>query len=337
MFAKNRKRVLALGAVVTACVALLVVWATVPVGATPMSADDALAAVGTPHILKVHHVGDAVPGAGVPLTYHGKGKVMQAQEISYAIFWEPSNLQNGNATQVSPTYNSLLKQYFGDVGGNGLYNNNTQYYQVVSGTKKFIINKSSFGGAWVDTSAYPASGCSDSATPGNCVTDLQIQAEVAKAISTKGWSAGLTHMFFVFTSKGEGSCFDGSSTTCAFTDYCAYHNYYTNVSGHPVIYANMPYTGTSLAGCGVSKSPNNDFDADSTINVTSHEQMEAVTDPRLNAWYESSGAEIGDKCAWNFGTLSFDGGKANENWNGHFYILQQEWDNSTGGCVQARP
>lgn len=64
------------------------------------------------------------------------------------------------------------------------------------------------------------------------------------------------------------------------------------------------------------------------------EHMEAVTDAHLNAWYDSSGNEIGDKCAWNFGPLSLDGGKANEEWNGHYYLVQQEGSNSKAGCTQ---
>lgn len=283
------------------------------------------------HVAKTRHMATA-SGTG-NLTYHG-GRVMQSSSTSYAIFWEPPTLQTGAPTHVSATYNSLIQRYFGDVGGNGLYKNNTQYYQVVSGVTQFIVNKSSFGSAWVDTSAYPASGCVDTATPGNCVSDAQIHAEVVKAMSANGWTGGLKHEFFVFTSYGEGSC--ASGTSCAFTAYCAYHGHFTSNS-QTVLYANMPYTGTSLQGCGVSQSPNNDFDADSTINVTSHEQMETVTDPRLNAWYDSSGEEIGDKCAWVFGTLSLDGGKANEEWNGHFYILQEEWDNKVSGCVQTGP
>jgi hypothetical protein len=36
---------------------------------------------------------------------------------------------------VAPGYNAGIKQYFNDVGGTGLYNINTQYYQTVNGTK----------------------------------------------------------------------------------------------------------------------------------------------------------------------------------------------------------
>src|SRR5262249_37903185 len=37
-------------------------------------------------------------------------------------------------------------------------------------------------------------------------------------------------------------------------------------------------------------------------NVSGHELSEARTDPRLNAWYDSSGQENADKCSWSFGT-----------------------------------
>jgi outer membrane protein assembly factor BamB len=293
-----------------------------------------------PHVFKTRQVAMNDANAGQQgrfqptpsdlLKYYG-GPVMQSGSTTYAIFWEPATLQDGKATSVSPTYNSLLQRYFSDVGGSGLYNVVTQYYDKFNG---HILNNSTFGGAWVDTSPYPASGCTDSATPKDCLTDAQIQAEVTHAMSVNGWTSGMNHMFFVFTSKGEGSCFDSNTSACAFTYYCAYHSAFNDSKNNPVIYANMPYTGTNLTACGVGTSPNNDFDADSTINVTSHEHMEAVTDPLLNAWFDYQFNEIGDKCEWNFGTVSLNNNKANEQWKQDYYIVQQEWSNAIDGCTQ---
>jgi hypothetical protein len=250
---------------------------------------------------------------GGNLTYHG-GPTERTTSINYAIFWQPSG------SYMSPTYQSLIERYFADVGGSGLYNNNTQYYDG-SGN---IANSSSFGGAWVDTSPYPSGTLSDS----------DFQNEVVNAINANAWPwTNSDTEYFVFTAKGENSCI-GSS--CSFTQYCAYHSNVTLTNGvttTPVRYANMPYTGTNLSACGVSTSPNNDIDADSTINVTSHEHMETVTDPLGTSWYDATGSEIGDKCAWNFGSVSLDGNKANEEWNGHYYIVQQEWSNASSGCV----
>ena len=262
------------------------------------------------------------------LTYNG-GPTMQSTSMTYAIFWEPPTLQDGTATYVSPTYNSLIEQYFNDVGGSGLYNNNTQYYD----TTGHILNNSTFGGAWVDTTPYPASGCKDSYTPHGCLTNKQIQNEIVNALAVNGWTSGLTHLFMVFTSWGEGTCNDTGD--CAFRNYCAYH-FGFNRSGQTIVAGAIPYEGTDLTNCGVTTSPNNDPDADSSINFVSHEHMEAVTDPLVSAWHDASDNEIGDKCDYNFGPVTLDGGLANEEWNGHYYIVQQEWSNALASCVQFR-
>ena len=57
--------------------------------------------------------------------------------------------------------------------------------------------------------------------------------------------------------------------------------------------------------------------------------MEVATDPLVNAWIDPAGAEIGDKCAWNFGGIA--------TFNGHPYFVQKEWDNAINGCVMAGP
>ena len=249
----------------------------------------------------------ARPFAGSNMTYHG-GPVMGSTMNAYAIFWEPTG------SVVSSTYNSLIKQYFGDVGSSGLYHNNTQYKDsggnIPSGAK--------LAGSWVDTHAYPS----------KTLSDRQIQGEVTNAMKTNGWSASIHNMFFVFTAKGENICV---GSQCSFTTFCAYHSFF----GTNTIYAAMPYTGTNLAACGVTHSPNHDVNADSTINVTSHEQMEAATDPLINAWYDSTGAEIGDKCAWKFGPLNSAGGDVT--WGSHSYYVQKEWDNKVTGCVLTGP
>ena len=80
--------------------------------------------------------------------------------------------------------------------------------------------------------------------------------------------------------------------------------------------------------------PNND-DADATINVTSHEHNETITDEQGNAWYDSAGNENGDKCAWNFGPAlgSTAYGQYHQVIGSGKYYLQQEWSNHSSGCV----
>ena len=153
-------------------------------------------------------------------------------------------------------------------------------------------------GSVVDTDPYPASGCSDTVTPGNCITDAQLQAEISKVMTAHSWTPGLNKMFIVFTSTGEGSCFDGTSSSCAYTSYCAYHGSFGSTTT-PTIYANMPYADPNHCYATGQHDPSGDIPSDANVNVTSHEITEATTDPELNAWWDTAnGEEIGDLCAW---------------------------------------
>jgi hypothetical protein len=267
-----------------------------------------------------------------PLVYHSLGAIM-SNVTTYAIFWVPANLQSGATTDMSASYRPLLKQFLADYPGHGLDNNNTQYFQII-GTTTYIHNTGKFGGAFIDTSPYPASLCSDTATPGNCLTDTQLRKEIKKIIAFKGWPVGLNHMFLLFTSSGEGSCFD--SNHCSYTQYCGYHSYIPTPTG-VIIYSNQPYGDPIVCQVPGAPSPNGDPAADDAATVASHELTEATTDPLLDAWFSGSGNEIGDLCAYNYGTLTWKSGLANQMWNGNFYLLQQEFDNHAGGCVPVGP
>lgn len=242
------------------------------------------------------------PRSGGNLIYNG-GPVMSGTTKAYAIFWEPT----GN---VSTNYNSLIQRYLNDIGGSPLYQINNQYTQTGGG----FPSNSTLAGSWVDSQAYPESP----------LIDTDIQNEVTHAQQINSWSPDIDSIFFVFTQRGQNLCFDAGQTQCATNTFCAYHDVYGN---NNTIYAAMPYAASF--SCNPGSSPNSD-DADQTINVASHEQMEAATDPHLDAWVDSLGYEIGDKCAWLFGSL--DGQGADVVWNSNPYIVQQEWDNNTSSC-----
>lgn len=282
-------------------------------------------------------------GSSDDLHYHG-GPV-QRTNTNYLIFWAPPTLPDGTPTQISPLYISLVERYFNDVGGSGLYNNNTQYYD----TGGFILNSSSLGGVYIDTSPYPPSDCVDSVLPHGCLGEDDIAAEVSRVLGVTGWTVAIDHLFSVYLAPGEGECFPGSNTSnpdCFDTTWCAYHGSFTN-NGKDVITAVLPYIGT-YRYCSTVVPPaislNGDLDADNVINATSHEQMESVTDPDVvldyPAWLHQT-AEIGDLCAWYFGNYwTLNGGYANEAWgpNGQdLYIIQTEWDQATESCVNAGP
>lgn len=288
----------------------MTMMATTPSGAvaaTPMSVTPHRTVHFFPHLNQQTH-GAKVNAAAFAsnLVYNG-GPVMTGTTNVYAIYWEPTGNVSGN-------YHSLINRYFGDVNGQGLYNNNKQYTQSGGGA----ATSTRLAGTWVDNSSFPESPLLDS----------DIQNEVSFAQSVNGWSSSIHNIFFVFLEAGQDLCFDSSFSQCASNAFCAYHSFF----GSNTIYAAMPYAASF--SCNPGSSPNND-DADQTINVTSHEQMEAATDPLLNAWFDSSGSEIGDKCAWTFGSLNSIG--ADVTWHGHGYIVQKEWDNARRGCVLSGP
>jgi hypothetical protein len=267
------------------------------------------ASVGNPHLAQTkQHITKSAVQPNANLLFHSGGSVMAGTAHFFAIFWEPTG------SFVSSGYNSLILRFLSDLGGSGLYHNNTQY----TGANGSIVNASSTVSSFVDTAKYPS----------NPISDAQVQAEVTHAKSVNGWSSSIDNLFLVFTAKSESICL-GSS--CSFTTFCGYHNFF----GSNTLYAALPYTGTNLAGCGVPTSPNSNIDADSTINVTSHEANEAATDPLLNAWFDSSGNEIGDKCNFNFGPTISGGGDVA--FGTHHYEVQREWDNHVSGCVLTGP
>lgn len=252
------------------------------------------------------------------LIYHG-GPVMAGEMQAYAIFWEP------RGSFVSATYNKLLKRYFRDIGNSGLYENNEQY----TGTGGQAPTGAELADTFVDTSPYPS-------TP--LLQDSAVRNEVMHAMSVKGWKPGITHLFLVYTALHEIIC-NSLLRICSapVSSSCGYHFGFGTPAG-VVLYAALPYAGNALAHCyGLSGSPNHNAAADAEINITSHEQIEAATDPVGNGWFGPGGFsdEIGDKCVGVYGPLNEDG--ADVSYNGHPYVVQEEWDNTAHGCVLSGP
>jgi hypothetical protein len=275
-----------------------------------------------------------IPAADTgPLLYHAGGPVMTGAILLYNIYWVPAHLQNGNPTSMSTHYKNVQTNLLHDYPEHGIGNNNTQYYQTIGGVTTYIYNRPNGYVTYLDTNPYPASGCTDPATPGNCITDAQIQTEIQRVMTLNHWTGGLNKMFLLFTSSGEGSCFDAGGSSCAYTQYCAYHGAFGSA---PVVYSNEPYGDPSVCSAG-GPFPTGDAAADTAVGTATHELTEALTDPELNAWYSALGNEIGDLCAYDYGTNTWDSGQANQMWYGHFYEIQQEYDNHVGGCVQVGP
>jgi hypothetical protein len=150
------------------------------------------------------------------------------------------------------------------------------------------------------------------------IADSQIRTYIAGLLASgKLGAPNPNTVYGVYFPSGMRVSMTGGQSC---TSFCGYHGHFTYSSGgqsFDIKYASFPYTdcsGCRLPGTAI---------ADMLTIVGSHEIREAVTDPDLNAWYDSSGYEADDKCAWhNLYNMT----------NGHF-LVQPEYSNAAGGCV----
>ncbi len=200
-----------------------------------------------------------------------------------------------------------------------------------------IAYNETFGGSYVDTNDFPANGCTTAAA--TCLSEAQLVTEMTADMSATGWTASGTKLFIILLPESVDTCFGGGSSACAGTTFCAYHD----TSGS-LIFAVEPFNASF--GCGATSEVTNPqglpngAEIDETVNTTSHEMNEAITDPYGGGWWSSLGNENGDLCAWWFGApIGTTGGQPyNQVINGHDYSLQQEFSNTAdagaGGCLQ---
>ena len=122
------------------------------------------------------------------------------------------------------------------------------------------------------------------------------------ALTAKGWTASDTRLFTILLPAGVDTCFDGNPNDgCASNAFCAYHS-----RSGSLIFAVEPFNASfSCSGANELSNPQgfpNGPEIDETVNTTSHEMNEAITDPDVaTGWYSSQGNENGDLCAWWFG------------------------------------
>jgi hypothetical protein len=301
------------------------------------------------------------PGGTPPLINHG-GPMMSTRAnadkvVITPIFWAPSGYSFTSA------YKSLLNRYLADAAHDSDKSTNVfATWFEFNGTNGFINYRVQLGTPITDTTAYPAAGCTTSPGPvysdntgyTTCLDDAQIQSEVSSQVASHGLTRDLGHMYVMYLPKHVESCFfpgNPSNQQCTINitpsaAYCAYHS----ELGGNTVYANMPFpvyssatgfTCSSEFTLGANESPNGNTDADVEISPLSHEISEAVTDPDTSTgWFDSSGFENGDECAYEYGaTHGTAGALYNQTINGHHYLTQEEFSNNNfnqgkGGCLQ---
>jgi hypothetical protein len=245
-----------------------------------------------PPMLGVHWAKDAVRDQALPaassalMTFHG-GKIMPTATTEN-IFWGRSW---ASASFIGDKITGLDSWYTGFSGSN--YAKASDEYTGTNGKVSATIHHL---GHIVDTTR--ASG-------GNSTS--KILAEVCKVITHPDPSGN--GYYAVYTDVRRGS-----------NGYCAYHSHGT-CHGVGVQFAFF-WSIDGDPGCDPRDTTTRHSEGLAALaNVSAHELSEARTDPNSGGWFDSSGAENGDKCAWTFKvptvTLS----------NGTSWKLQGEWSN----------
>ena len=248
--------------------------------------------------------GAVVQGNGI--TYHG-GPVMR-NGINIYYIWYGDWTQDSTATPIITDYASY-------VGGSPYFNINTTYGDTVGN----VPNTPS-------TIRY-VSSTSDTGSLGTSLTDSSIWTLVTNAFKSGKLPVDPNGVYFVLTAPYV------AETSGFLTQYCGWHNN-ASYNNTPIQYAFVGNAAASLGSCAVqSTSPNGDAEADAMVSVIAHELEEAASDPQLSAWWDASGNESADKCAWTFGTTyaAPNGSQANMTIGPRNYLIQQNWVNAGGG------
>jgi Phosphate-induced protein 1 conserved region len=225
------------------------------------------------HSMNPHEMAPTAGGTGSlsPIISHG-GPVM-VTPTAYLIWYGNWNQSNGSDTAAGQT---LVRDFLYGI-------NNSPYFQINTTYK--------------GPSGFVNVGAEITVTAGSSkkpLSDSDIRTLVVNAITNGKLPLDGKGVYFVLTSSDVAK-----SGFC--TQYCGWHTY-TTVQGIPIQYSFVGNANRCLNGCAAQTiSPNGNAGVDGMLSVVAHELEEATTDPQLNAWYDSAGAENADKCAWTFG------------------------------------
>ena len=264
----------------------------------------------------------------------GNGEIMPTTN-TYLIFWLPSGFHYGDANGDA-AYEAEMRTYFQDVGGSQILNTTTQY----PGNNGTPADTSTYVTSVVDTTAFPHTG----ADVAHAVTQGDINQEVFNLINANSWPTGMSTMYFVFLPDNLVDC-DNGGVNCNTNRYCAYHTRGWGSGGdtpaNDFVWADIPVNrGTyTTGGCGNSN-VTGDNQADTTLSSVEHEHLEAITDPRGNAWQDSTGGagENGDKCNRIMGVADASSTTVNNflgSGFGDFFRIQREWSNAAAQATSA--
>ncbi len=281
-----------------------------------------------PPMLGVQNARDGKPsgggggGGGSPdLVYHS-GQLQTAGTQVTAIYWGTSWASASYAGDKI----SGLDLFYQGIGGSPYFKTTTEYTDA---SNIHVSSAVTFSGDVLDTSSSLAHAPSQTST---------ILAEVCKMIPNP-----VAYAYYpVYTDLPRGHA-----------SYCAYHSY-GSCNGVPVQFGFF-FSLDGDPGCDTTNYPATQSQGLAALaNVSGHEISEMVTDPRNGGYWDSSGYENADKCAWTFnGTETFTttttvtnpDGSTTTNTTITNWLIQGNWSNAAydngqtgytkGGCINS--
>ena len=314
-----------------------------------------------------------------PLPYDKAGQLVNQENgpvmhsvTTHVIYWDPGG-------EFSETTKGIFQNFFTDVAhDSGLASNVFAVAGQYTDNTGNAAYKSMATTERIDKHSYPSTGnCTTPkgvhADPGpysKCLFDEQLQSELSTYIEKEGLPTGPTQLYFLLLPHKVVSCFpeedpEIKEEACSNNVFCAYHSSIEGGTSQEILYANIPFSlldsesakGCQFDGHSAIQLPNGDATgtnettryADVALKYTSHEYIEAATDPLGEAWIDGTGQEIGDKCNFTgngsepgedpnaflpeLGGSAGSGTLFNQAINTGSYYLQSEWDNAGKACL----
>lgn len=292
-----------------------------------------------------------------PLVYNG-GPVMGATlahpgDVKVTpIYWDPTG------SMFATTYKTVVNHYIRDIAADNTgLTDLPPYTNVYSVDLQLGIHYDIHNpGAKADADPFPADGCTPDSRPAYnddslftvCLTDAQVQTELSSFLTANSITPTVGDLYLMMLPKGVEECTasgagtGGDCSTPYAAGFCGYHSFFNGPN--PPIYAVIPFPSYNSPGkfsCASTIVPqlNGNNDGDVVVSIVSHEVNEAITDPYASAWFDfPSGSEIGDECAWIYGTLTGTApAEYNQTINGDHYLTQEEASNENYRVAKKKP
>lgn len=279
------------------------------------------------------------------------GALITSPQLSAVYFGSRPIYKNGPKPGTSGPASddgSLVGYFLSNVGGSSYWNINSTYSQDIANNQQFVNNSMEYNGFWAANRNAPEAG--------DVVTDNDMANLIEAGFAAGTLSYDPSTLYMVFTGSGVNL---GGGFSVNDLEYCAYHTAYRRSNGQIVQYAAMPYDadftpahpsnnpdGFHYICVPQDGAPNKDPGADGTVSAMTHETEETTTDPvsvwrspYFLGWYDVTGEESADKCAYTYGSTLANNGAGY--WNiiigGKEFLVQQQWSNvKPQGCLVGR-